>query len=77
MRSLGGLAGGTFGTAFKSAAVAGVALLWVEVWNQFQGFQAKVAEAQADLQGKVDAATQQTGSEAIANLRNLTTTRLR
>ena len=74
VRSLGGLAGGTFGTAFKVAAVAGVALLWVEVWNQFQAFQAKVAEAQADLQQKVDAATQQTGSEAIANLRNLTTT---
>ena len=61
MRSLGGLAGGTFGTAFKVAAVAGVALLWVEVWNQFTAFQAKVAEAQADLQGKVDAATQQIG----------------
>ena len=74
VRSLGGLAGGTFGTAFKVAAVAGVALLWVEVWNQFTAFQAKVAEAQADLQQKVDAATQQTGSEAIANLRNLTTT---
>jgi hypothetical protein len=74
VRSLGGLAGGAFGTAFKMAAVAGVALLWVEVWQQFQAFQAKVAQAQADLQAKIDAATQQTGSEAIANLRNLTTT---
>lgn len=69
----GALAGGRFGTAFKIGAIAAVALLWVEVWNQFQQFQAQVEKAQADLQKSVDAAAEQAGTEAIGNLQKLTT----
>lgn len=71
---LGGLMGGKFGTAFKVAGIAAVALLWVEVWNQWNAFNDKVQAAQADLQEKVDSATTQTGNEAIGNLQNLVTT---
>ena len=73
MDKLGGLMGGRFGMAFKFAGIAAVALLWVEVWNQWNAFNQKVEAAQADLQTKVDSAVQQSGSEALGNLRNLTT----
>lgn len=52
---LGTLAGGRFGLAFKAAAILAIAALLVEVWNQFQAFQQKVAASQAALAGQVSA----------------------
>ena len=72
VQSAGSVLGGRFGLAFKVAAIAGIALLWVEVWNQWNKFQTTVSDAQAKLQTQATGALTQSGSEAIANMEKLT-----